>query len=281
MQLSPLRYPGGKSKASKILKDFIPDDVSSVVSPFFGGGSFENYLALKGVKVKGYDLCLPLVDFWNAYLNDKDRLFSRLRELSNSILLPKFWVEKDKSEEYKTVRQEQRELFFSWRDVANNSDDPFERGLHYFALNRGAFSGMTLIGGPMCTKYIDVKLGDKAINNLEKVKFEVQSVEHRSCFDVVQENPDSFLYLDPPYIMETPDKEAIYGNKGDMHRGFDHTLLRDLLASHRGRWVLSYLDVPETRNLYKNFNITNVTWRYTMKPGKSRPEGKELVITNF
>ena len=133
----------------------------------------------------------------------------------------------------------------------------------------------------MCTKYIDVKLGRKAIGNLEKIKFDVQSVEHRSCFDVIQENPNSFLYLDPPYIMETPDKEAIYGNKGDMHRGFDHTLLRDLLVSHKGRWVLSYLDVPATWDLYSGFNISRETWRYTMKPGVSRPEGKELVITNF
>lgn len=276
MQLSPLRYPGGKSRASKILEKYIPSDVTSVVSPFFGGGSFENYLAKRGVSVKGFDLCQPLVDFWKAYINDRARLCARLRDLSAEILQPQYYGEVSKE-----LRQEQRSLFKQWKETALNSEDSFERGVHYFALNRGAFSGMTLIAGPMSTKYIESKMGSKAIDSLEKITFEVQSVDYLDCFATIESNPKEFLYLDPPYVMETESKESIYGDKGDLHRGFDHTALRDSLASHRGRWVLSYLDVPVIRELYSDFNIQTETWTYTMKPGTSRPPGKELVITNF
>jgi DNA adenine methylase len=277
MQLSPLRYPGGKSRAAKILEPFIPDDVERVISPFFGGGSFENYLAKKNIPVYGYDFCLPLVDFWQAYLNRKDELFDRAEKMASQILDPRFWDVDRKSPE----REAQKDLYFSWKEIALNSKDPFERGLHYFSLNRCAFSGLTLIAGPMSTKWINTKIGPKALANLRKIDFKVRSVEYRSCFDSIVENNGEFLYLDPPYVMETESKENIYGHDGDMHAGFDHVLLRDTLADHSGRWVMSYLDVPKIRELYKDFNIQNVTWTYTMKPGQDRPKGAEVVITNF
>jgi DNA adenine methylase len=276
MQLSPLRYPGGKSRASKILDKYIPSNVTTVVSPFFGGGSFENHLALKGVNVLGYDLCQPLVDFWKHYLSDKERLFVRFRELSAELLKEEYYGEISKED-----RLVQRTLFKQWKEVAMNSEDSFERGVHYFALNRGAFSGMTLIAGPMSTRYIDSKMGVRATANLEKIDFKVKSVEYQDCFTTLKNHKEEFLYLDPPYVMETESKESIYGDKGDLHRGFDHVALRDSLANHKGRWVLSYLDVPSIRDLYSEFNIQTETWRYTMKPGGSRPQGKELVITNF
>jgi DNA adenine methylase len=240
-----------------------------VVSPFFGGGSFENFLALRGATVYGYDFCAPLVNFWQSYLSDKEKFFARVRELSEDILS----LEND--------RVAQKELYFSWKETAINSSDLFESGVCYFALNRSAFSGMTLIAGPMSNCYIDQKFGDKALTNLEKIKFDVKSVSYQDCLKTIENHSEDFLYLDPPYVMETKSKESIYGNDGDMHRGFDHTALRNALNAHKGQWVLSYLDVPEVRELYSEYNITNVTWRYTMKPGTSRPEGKELVITNF
>jgi len=269
MQLSPLRYPGGKSKASKILIDFIPDDVTYVVSPFFGGGSFENFLALRGAKVIGYDYCKPLVNFWVAYLTQKDRLFERARAMSEEILS----LEHD--------RVNQKKLYEFWREIANADENEFESGACYFALNRAAFSGMTLIAGPRSNRYIDAQFGSKALGNLEKIEFAVQSVGYQDCLKTLAKHRSDFLYLDPPYVMETKNKEIIYGSGGDMHRGFDHVGLRDALKKHKERWVLSYLDVPEIRDLYEGFNFQNVTWRYAMKSGANRPQGKELVITNF
>lgn len=276
MQLSVLRYPGGKTKAAKILEGFIPADVTSLVSPFFGGGSFENYLARKGLRVRGFDLCGPLVDFWQSYQHSKDAVFAQLRAMSERILAPEFYGEIDKA-----TRERQRAIFNEWKQLALHSDDAFERGVCYFALNRSAFSGLTLIASPMSTVNIEKKLGAKAIDNMEKIQFAVESVEQGSCFDVVANNPNEFLYLDPPYIMETKGKEAIYGKDGELHRGFDHVALRDALMGHKERWVLSYLDVPEVRELYEGCNFHSVTWRYTMKPGNNRPQGKELVVTNF
>ena len=44
---SPLRYPGGKSRAIKVLMPFFPQDFDELAEPFFGGGSVGLYLAQK------------------------------------------------------------------------------------------------------------------------------------------------------------------------------------------------------------------------------------------
>jgi DNA adenine methylase len=206
--------------------------------------------------------------------------------MSAEILQGKFYVEPPENDKLANkldpkLRAEQRAIFQQWRDIALTSDDSFERGVAYFALNRCAFSGLTLIASPMSTVNIEKKFGTKAIDNLEKVNFQVKSVDYGSCFDVITDAGTEFLYLDPPYVMETENKEAIYGKDGELHRGFDHKKLAQMLKNYKGRWVLSYLDVPAVREMYEFADITEVTWRYTMKPGGNRPQGKELVITNF
>ena len=50
--VSPLRYPGGKTRACKIIENVILQhfDITSfdtIISPFFGGGSFEFYMQNK------------------------------------------------------------------------------------------------------------------------------------------------------------------------------------------------------------------------------------------
>ena len=59
--VSPLRYPGGKTRACKIIDDVISNhfDIKTfdnLVSPFFGGGSFEFYFQNKyNLKLKVND----------------------------------------------------------------------------------------------------------------------------------------------------------------------------------------------------------------------------------
>lgn len=47
--MSILRYPGGKSRAVKILDKYIPSDAKIILSPFTGGASFELFLRDKGM----------------------------------------------------------------------------------------------------------------------------------------------------------------------------------------------------------------------------------------
>lgn len=68
---SPLRYPGGKTRACKKLDEILNANFNmklcnTVVSPFFGGGSFEFYLQNKyKLNIICNDKFTPLYNFWN------------------------------------------------------------------------------------------------------------------------------------------------------------------------------------------------------------------------
>jgi hypothetical protein len=78
--ISPLRYPGGKSRACKIIENIILqyfdiNNVNNIISPFFGGGSFEFYLQNKyGLKLIVNDKFIPLYNFWKQIKINKNLL---------------------------------------------------------------------------------------------------------------------------------------------------------------------------------------------------------------
>ena len=86
---SPLRYPGGKTRACKILDEIINDNFDlkkfdTLVSPFFGGGSFEFFFQNKyNYKIKCNDKFTPLYNFWKQIKLDKNILCDELRKIKD------------------------------------------------------------------------------------------------------------------------------------------------------------------------------------------------------
>ena len=85
---SPLRYPGGKTRACKKLDKILCNNniniktCSTIVSPFFGGGSFEFYLQNKYNKqIEANDKFTPLYNFWNQVKTNKDNLCKEITRL--------------------------------------------------------------------------------------------------------------------------------------------------------------------------------------------------------
>lgn len=89
------------------------------------------------------------------------------------------------------------------------------------------------------------------------------------------DRPDAFIYCDPPYFTS----EYVYecGFNWD-----DHVRLRDTLANAKGKWLVSYNDCPEIRELYSDFNFFNFKRIHSMvqryQAGKEFPE---LLIGNY
>jgi DNA adenine methylase len=83
-----------------------------------------------------------------------------------------------------------------------------------------------------------------------------------------------FFYIDPPYW----DSETDYG-KGLFNKG-DFTTLRDKLASAKGKWMVSINNVPQIRELFADFHISEVKTSYSIASKGSKPV-TELLITNY
>ena len=84
----------------------------------------------------------------------------------------------------------------------------------------------------------------------------------------------SFFYVDPPYY----EKEGPY--KRDSVEVFSqHEELYQVLSKTKGKWLLSYNDHPFIRELYKEFEITEVETMYSLS-GETKPK-TEILIKNY
>jgi len=240
---SPLRYPGGKARAVNQILRFIPDTESTLVSPFFGGGSIEIAAASLGLNVIGYDAFQPLVDFWVELLKNSKTLADLVETF--------FPLSKDKFYEL------QKKTFL----------DQLENAAVFYVLNRSSFGGSTLSGGmspghPRFTK--------SSIDYLRNFQVPNLSVSYGDFHQTIPDHGESLLYLDPPYLIAN----SLYGKNGNTHKDFDHIGLCSLLRK-REKWILSYNDCNELRDMYKGYRILIPQWKYGMSNNK---ESRELLI---
>ena len=79
---TPLRYPGGKSKAIKTLTPWFPQIISEYREPFIGGGSIANQITklYPDIPVWINDLYVPLYNFWTQLRDRGEELSKRVRE---------------------------------------------------------------------------------------------------------------------------------------------------------------------------------------------------------
>ena len=235
---SPLRYPGGKSRAVDIICKLIPKNIKELCSPFFGGGSVELACASKGIKVYGYDIFTPVVEFWTC-LQDNHNLLAE--EVEKYYPLPK-------------------EKFYELQQMQTNFTDIFQRAAVFYVLNRYSFSGATLSGGMSPDHPRFTQSSIQRLRNFYNPNIEVKELDFKKSINL---HRDTFLYLDPPYLI----KNNLYGKKGDAHKCFDHKGLAEILRE-RDNWILSYNNCPEIQELYEDYKIIYPSWKYGMSNDK-------------
>ena len=90
--ISPLRYPGGKTRACKKLDSILQEyfnikNFDNIVSPFFGGGSFEFYMQNNyNLNIIANDKFTPLYNFWITCKSNKENLCLELTKNINMSL---------------------------------------------------------------------------------------------------------------------------------------------------------------------------------------------------
>ena len=84
---TPLRYPGGKSRACTKIESYFPDlsKYKEYREPFLGGGSVALYVTQKfpHLKIWVSDLYEPLVNFWQVLQREGNTLSTALINLKN------------------------------------------------------------------------------------------------------------------------------------------------------------------------------------------------------
>lgn len=255
---SPLRYPGGKTRACKKLETIMKEhfnisDFDNLISPFFGGGSFEFYIQNNyKLKIIANDKFTPLYNFWNICKNNKEKLCDELTKNINMI---------DK-EEFTYLREQIMEE----KNILNQS-------IMYFIINRCSFSGATLSGG-FSVEASKKRFTQSSIERIKKLNLRKFNIYNLDFEDFINTNQDTknIIFLDPPYYLEKA--STLYGNNGDMHDTFDHNKLYKCLST-RQNWFMTYNNCEYIKKLYKDFKIIETSWSYGMNKSK---KSSEIVI---
>lgn len=268
-----LRYPGGKSKAIEMITPFI-NSYDKIVSPFFGGGSLEIHWAGNlGKKVIGYDIFDVLINFWNVLLNYPEELASKMSEITPN------------EEEYSRVKSilisldKTQELLKNWHTDYYKRENPITLDditlAAYYFFNHNCSYGPGYLGWASKI-YLNEKSWNSSIEKVRKFRLSNLEVYNKPFAESIAEHSNEFLYLDPPYYLERDKDNKMFKGMYPMrnidvhHSGFDHELLRDMLLSHEGDFVLSYNNCETIREYYKDFEFFYPKWSYSMSNGETR-----------
>jgi len=272
--ISPLRYPGGKSKALKfILPKILTQDFSEYREPFVGGGSIFIEVKQEKPDVKYWinDLDHNLFCFWKSIQEDSFKFMAEIRRI------------KLKNENAKEIFQHYKNLIIK----SENSLDPWERGIAFYFLNRTAFSGNAFSGG-YSQESFEKRLTLSRINNLSQFSDFLQDVKITDySYEVLllKNGKNAFIFLDPPYFSAKESK--LYGRDGKLHKHFDHErFATDMRDCKKHKWLITYDDSPKIRELFSEFSYVYVEpWELQYgvnSPKKDKAKkGKELFISNF
>ncbi|MEP7136094.1 MAG: DNA adenine methylase [Chloroflexota bacterium] len=266
MTKSPLRYPGGKSRAIEQMKHLLPTKIEEYREPFVGGGSFFIYLKQKlpDLKIWINDLNPELYYFWKHAQIDSEKL---AREVTK--------VKKERSNGQK--------LFDELVKVDVKSLTDSERAVRFFVLNRITFSGVVESGGYSQLAF-EGRFTDSSIERVAKLGQLLEGIKitHLDYRELLAKGSKGvFTFLDPPYFKAT--KSKLYGKNGILHTGFNHIEFAQAMKKCKHSWLITYDDSPEIRENFVFAKIYEWELQYGMNNYKKNKaeKGKELFIANY
>jgi len=263
---TPLRYPGGKSKALDVLLPLMPE-FDEFREPFLGGGS----MLLAAAQRK------PEARFWGADLNPDVHAFWHVLKDDAKALITGVQAIYDRAKRQKSGRGLHRVM------VEQVPQDALERAVRFFVLNRITFSG-TIEAGGFSQSAFEKRFTQSSIERLAPVArlLARTRITHGDYERVVKaKGKRVFIFLDPPYLSAT--KSRLYGKNGALHTGFDHERFARIMRGVKHKWLITYDDSPEVRKLFPFAHQREWTLQYGMNNfcQESAAAGKELLLANY
>ncbi|MCW1934132.1 DNA adenine methylase [Pararhodobacter zhoushanensis] len=154
-----------------------------------------------------------------------------------------------------------------------------QRAARFLFLQRTAF------GGKISGRNFGISTDRPARFNLTTLEPDLEALHERlsgvtvTCMDYAEfidriDRPGVLFYLDPPY----------YGSEGDYGRALfsreRFVELAEQLGRLKGRFMLSLNDVPEVREIFGRFEMTEVKTSYSIAAKGAVPERGELLIVS-
>lgn len=262
---SPLRYPGGKSRALKHIIPHIPV-FQEYREPFLGGGSV--FVRLRQLYPKAVfkvnDLYPELYCFWSEIQAKPEAVITLVRK----------W-----KAEYQDGKVLYKYLIKNLKDFTS-----LQKAAAFFILNRLTFSGTSESGG-FSKQAFEKRFTESSIlraENLATILTDNVQISNQDFSEIVNEAGEGvFIFLDPPYYSAS--KAGLYGKNGNMHKGFDHKRFAETMKNCEHKWLITYDNSDYIRELFDFANIYTWELTYGMRNvgDMGNQQAKEIFISNY
>lgn len=249
---SPLCYIGGKSKLARTIIDMMPEHRS--YCEVFAGAAWVFYRKAPSKYESINDLDSDLVTFYRVLQNHLEEFLRQFKWLLSS-----------------------RQWFEDWKrqQEAGGLTD-IQRAARYYYLQRHSFAGRvrskTFGTGPMRRPRINLLRMEEELSEVH-LRLVGVTIENLPWQEYIKryDRPQTFFYLDPPYW-----KAPYYQHNLTLD---DYREMAAILADLKGKFILSINDLPEIREIFKNFNVKPVELNYTVSKVR-QTVGKELLVSS-
>jgi DNA adenine methylase len=261
--LSPLRYPGGKTKFYTYVKQILECNNllgQTYIEPFAGGAGLAIKLLLSGdvkrIVINDYDPAIYA--FWYSVLYYTGDLCNLIKETE---ITPEQW-------------QQQRGIYLQ-QDVSNK----LKLGFSVFFLNRTNVSGVIkggMIGGlrqegthNICARFNKPNL-IKKIQDIAEFKEQIvlYNLDAKELLQpkYLKQFRKAFINFDPPYVRKGA---QLYQNSFTED---DHKKLCKMISKCARKWIVTYDICKLVANLYEDYRHSYLDVTYTVQNSKKAQE---------
>jgi len=260
-QRSPFRYPGGKTWLIPTVRQWLKQEnkaISILIEPFAGGGIVSLTAAFEKLaeQITMVELDEEIAAVWEVIFNGKNKW------LADKIYSFELTHENIKAELDNPVKLLQDVAFCT---ILKN------RVFHGGILAKGA--GMIKNGENgrgIASRWYPKTLRDRILA-ISFVKSKINFITG-DAFEVLEQNlsnEQAYFFIDPPY--------TVAGKRLYTHFDIDHERLFELSAQLKGKFMLTYDDTTEIRQLANKYNL-----QYKTMPMKTTLHYKknEIIISD-
>jgi len=221
-----MSWIGGKKSSRDIIIPRFPLYYEKYIEVFGGGGW------ILFAKPPGNDH-----EVFNDANSNISNLFYCVREHCDE-LIEKLWYVLNCREDFDRIKH----IISEKAEIGD-----VQRAAEFYQLIRYSYaSGCDSFGGKPHSMWSNFPLIEQASRRLQKVVVENKDFEKLIS---AQDSEVSFFYCDPPYFST----ESYYENVG--FTTTDHERLRNTLKNISGKFLVSYNDCPEIRELYGGYEM--------------------------
>ena len=268
---TPLRYPGGKSRAVSKLFQYLPDltQVREYREPFLGGGSVAIEITKRYPKMNIWvnDVYEPLYNFWCEVRDNGREMRDQLVQLKYRYCEP----------------ASARVLFNQAKEKVNDDQaSKLTRAISFYVVNKCSFSGLTE-SSSFSKQASESNFSMRGIDRLPQFGELIENwkITNLSYEELFTDSRDIFTYLDPPYDI----RDNLYGRKGSMHKSFDHDAFARDCDRFAGPQCISYNSSALIKERFEGWTVGEFAHTYTMRSVGSyntdQAKRHELVLTNY